>query len=254
MMTCARVRGFRERAPPEVTLEPKIIGTSRITLLALLIWAQFWFWGRWDNYIAFVAEKPSQLTAFDEKEARKQIEIRSGCQWRKDHKKVLEELCRRMNQNNIPENFVIEPYQIRLITKIIMQKPSGSVIKYRVRLEILPNRFYNLNCIKMSLSSLSSCILVNHQPMMGKSLKAVTKKSMPLMVRTWKQLRKSQLCTMESLLFWVVCYLLANSEPEPNQLAAKHLDLYRLGYSIFDTIFHLMGKLTDEAWMSLPEH
>lgn len=87
----------------------------------------------------------------------------------------------------------------------------------------------------MSLSSLSSCILVNHQTMMGKSLKEVTKKSMPLMVRTWKQLRKSQLCTVESHLFWVVCYLLANSEPEPNQLAAKHLDLYRLGYSISDS-------------------
>lgn len=79
----------------------------------------------------FCAEKP-QLTAFDEKEARKQIEIQSGCQWRKDHKKVLEELVRRMNQNNIPQSFAIGPYQICLITKIIMQKPSGSVIKYRV--------------------------------------------------------------------------------------------------------------------------
>ncbi|XP_029705375.1 MAX gene-associated protein isoform X2 [Takifugu rubripes] len=104
MMTCARVRGFRERAPPEVNLEPKII------------------------------EKPPQLTAFDEKEARKQIEIQSGCHWRKDRKKVLEELCRRMNQNNIPESFIIEPYQIRLITKIVMQKPSGSVIKYRLHI------------------------------------------------------------------------------------------------------------------------
>lgn len=44
MMTCARVRGFRERAPPEVTLEPKIIGTSEIILFILLMWAQFWFW------------------------------------------------------------------------------------------------------------------------------------------------------------------------------------------------------------------
>lgn len=71
-------------------------------------------------------------------EARKQIEIQSGCHWRKDRKKVLEELCRRMTQNNIPQSFVIEPYQIHLIAKILMQKPSGSVIKYRVGLEIFP--------------------------------------------------------------------------------------------------------------------
>lgn len=88
----------------------------------------------------FCAEKPSQLTAFDEKEARKQIEIQSGCQWKKDRKKVLEELCRRMSQNNIPQSFAIEPYQIQMITKIVMQKPSGSVVKYRVSWEILQTK------------------------------------------------------------------------------------------------------------------
>lgn len=44
-----------------------------------------------------------------------------------------------MNQNNIPQSFVIEPYQIQLITKIVMQKPSGSVVKYRVSLQVLPD-------------------------------------------------------------------------------------------------------------------
>lgn len=154
--------------------------------------------------------------AFDEKEARKQIEIQSGCEWRKDRKKVLEELCKRMNQNNIPQSFVIEPYQMQLITKIIMQKPSGSVVKYRVSLEVL--WCYSLNCClkrcffvtKMSILSIS-CISVNHPPTMEKNPKAVTRKNIPVMVRTWHQpRRKSQLCSMASHLFCVVCYLLAN--------------------------------------------
>lgn len=44
MMTCARVRAFKGRAPPEVSLEPKIIGTNQFKLFALLMWAQFWIW------------------------------------------------------------------------------------------------------------------------------------------------------------------------------------------------------------------
>lgn len=44
MMTCARVREFKGKAPPEVSLEPKIIGVSRFKLFTLLMWAQFWIW------------------------------------------------------------------------------------------------------------------------------------------------------------------------------------------------------------------
>ena len=45
--------------------------------------------------------------------------------------------------------------------------------------------------------------------------------------------KKSQLLRLESHLFCAVCYLLENWEPPPNQLGAKHRDLYRFGHVAF---------------------
>lgn len=103
----------------------------------------------------------------------------------------------------------------------------------------------------MFISSLS-CILVTHQPTMGKNLKAVTRKSAPVMLRTWKQTRKkrSRLCIMESHLFYVGCYLLANWEPQPNQLAAKQRDLYRFGHITFWYVISADGE-PEWTWVYL---
>lgn len=97
--------------------------------------------------------------------------------------------------------------------------------------------------------SFLSCILVNHQPRMGKNLKAATRKSSPVTVRTWKQMKKksSQLCSTASHLFCVVCCLLANWEPQPNRLAAKHRDLYRFGHVTFWCHFIWWGS-TEWTW------
>lgn len=69
-----------------------------------------------------------------EKEARKQIQIQSACDWSKDRKMVLDALCRRMNQNKLSQRFYIGPYRVRPLAKIFMQKPSGSIVTYRVGL------------------------------------------------------------------------------------------------------------------------
>lgn len=77
---------------------------------------------------------PAGKTASKETQARKQVEIQSACQWNKDRKMVLEALYRRMNQNRLSQRFCIGPYHIRPVTKIFMQKPSGSIVTYRVGL------------------------------------------------------------------------------------------------------------------------
>lgn len=76
-----------------------------------------------------LAENASSKTA-----VRKQVEIQSVCQWKQDRKKVLEALCRRMNQNKLTRRFYIGPYRIHPVTKIFMRKPSGSLLTYRVGL------------------------------------------------------------------------------------------------------------------------
>lgn len=108
----------------------------------------------------------------------------------------------------------------------------------------------------MSISSLS-CILVNHQPTMRKNLKEVTRKSTPVMGRTWKWTRKKkkkkkrQLCSMESLLFCAVCYQPADWELKLNQSAAKHRDWSRLGHTTFWPVLSAGGEPQGEresAW------
>lgn len=80
----------------------------------------------------YSTESTSQESS--EKDARKQIQIQSACEWGKDRKMVLDALCRRMSQNKLSQQFYIGPYRIRPLTKIFMRKPSGSIVTYRVGL------------------------------------------------------------------------------------------------------------------------
>ncbi|XP_071334903.1 MAX gene-associated protein isoform X4 [Trachinotus anak] len=137
MMTCARVREFNSKPPPEVTIEPKILDTSTPSNNTELQKTTH------DNlprhrYITVKTKKPVERTCQEstasETEARKQIQIQSACQWDKDHKMVLEALCQRMNQNKLTQRFYIGPYRICPVTKIFMQKPSGSIVTYRVHI------------------------------------------------------------------------------------------------------------------------
>ncbi|XP_069371108.1 MAX gene-associated protein isoform X2 [Paralichthys olivaceus] len=133
MMTCARVRGVNSKPPPKVTIEPKIPDAS----LAYTVMKQK---TTTDNLqgnhpSSFKkTEKPSQETIAGKKEAKNQIQIQSACQWKQDHKMVLEALCERMNQKRLSKRFRIGPYLICPLTKISMQKPSGSTVTYRVHI------------------------------------------------------------------------------------------------------------------------
>ncbi|XP_029352314.1 MAX gene-associated protein [Echeneis naucrates] len=135
MMTCARVREFNSIPPPEVTIEPKILHTSTPntnTKLQKITTEDL----RRQDYIT-ETKKAADGTcqeSTNETEARKQIQIHSACQWDKDRKMVLEALYQRMNQNKLSQRFYIGPYRIRPISKVYIQKPSGSIITYRVHI------------------------------------------------------------------------------------------------------------------------
>ncbi|XP_045917038.1 MAX gene-associated protein isoform X3 [Micropterus dolomieu] len=138
MMTCARVREFNSKPPPELTIEPKIPETSTPNTKAKLQETTT------DNLpkkynrtlltVKKAAENTSQGTKSNETQARKQIEIQSACQWDKDSKMVLEALCQRMNQNRLSQRFWVGPYHIRPVAKIFMRKPSGAMVTYRVHI------------------------------------------------------------------------------------------------------------------------
>ncbi|XP_077443255.1 MAX gene-associated protein [Stigmatopora argus] len=68
---------------------------------------------------------------------KKQIEIQSVCNWKEDRAMVLENLCTRLNQDNMSEPFNIGPYCIHPVTKIFIKKPAGSNLVYRVRISRL---------------------------------------------------------------------------------------------------------------------
>ncbi|TNN40165.1 MAX gene-associated protein [Liparis tanakae] len=137
LMTCARVREFNSQPPPELAMEPNILDVvSALNTRA-----------KPQKTTPDVAPKtspiplpvkkevrPCERTTSGEKEAKKQIEIQSACQWVKDRKMVLEALCQRMNQNRLSRRFGIGPYRVRPIAKIFMRKPSGSIVTYRLHI------------------------------------------------------------------------------------------------------------------------
>ncbi|KAM7395685.1 hypothetical protein PAMA_007111 [Pampus argenteus] len=127
-MTCARVREFNSKPPPELTIEPKILDTPNTAKKTTDDLPK-----KYSRTILSVEKSAGQM-ASNEAQARKQIEIQSACQWDKDRKTVLEALRRRMNENRLSQRFSIGPYRIRPVAKIFMRKPSGSIVTYRVHI------------------------------------------------------------------------------------------------------------------------
>ncbi|XP_065819878.1 MAX gene-associated protein [Labrus bergylta] len=137
MMTCARVRGYRSKTPPEVT-EPRIPDpetpnpteepqdTSSDNLQKHDLSS--------GKNVHESEETTSHGSTVREAGVKKKIEIQSVCQWDKDRKMILEALYGRMMQNRLSRRFYIGPYRIHPLTKISIRKPSGSVVTYRVKI------------------------------------------------------------------------------------------------------------------------
>ncbi|XP_053301535.1 MAX gene-associated protein [Pleuronectes platessa] len=110
-MTCARVREFKSRKQKTTTDNPQRNHASSVKK---------------------TARKMGKETT--ENEPRKQIQIESACQWKRDHKMVLGALSRRMNEKRLSQSFCIGPYLISPLTKISMPTDSGSIVTYRVHI------------------------------------------------------------------------------------------------------------------------
>ncbi|XP_024146356.1 MAX gene-associated protein, partial [Oryzias melastigma] len=129
-LTCARVRELNSKPPPQMSLESSLRSAAStpnppddggVTP---------------KHAPAIITKKNDEKSSRDgvEAKARKQIQIQSECEWKNDCKMVLEGLCDRMNQNRLKQPFYIGPYYVSPITKILMRKPSGSIITYRIRI------------------------------------------------------------------------------------------------------------------------
>ncbi|XP_071768542.2 MAX gene-associated protein, partial [Centroberyx gerrardi] len=137
MMTCARVREFNSKPPPQVTMQSKSPAalTPRTTTRPQKTT---------NNLpkqnpstiltIKNAAGKASLQAKSKETEPTKQVEIQSTCQWGKDRKMVLEGLCQRLKRDNLSPQFCVGPYLIRMVSKIYIKKASGSTITYKVHI------------------------------------------------------------------------------------------------------------------------
>ncbi|XP_074541561.1 uncharacterized protein mgab isoform X2 [Halichoeres trimaculatus] len=138
MMTCARVREFNSKSPAEVTKhlipntsaprsteKPQEMSANVLLKKCLMSFLN-----------AKKSGNKSQGPASDAVGVKKKIEIQSACSWDKDRRKILEVLYRRMNKDRLSHRFWIGPYRIRPIAKISMQKPTGTVITYRVNISL----------------------------------------------------------------------------------------------------------------------
>ncbi|KAF7656799.1 hypothetical protein LDENG_00035930 [Lucifuga dentata] len=135
MMTCARVRQFNSKPPPEVMDPEDLVMTPSVITATMQKNTQ----NRPKKYhrtlLTVKHEGKSSLGKQSVKtELRKQIEIQSACQWDKDSKMVLKALCIRMNQNRLSHRFSVGPYVICPLSKICVRKPSGSTVTYRVQI------------------------------------------------------------------------------------------------------------------------
>ncbi|KAM4529041.1 uncharacterized protein mgab [Fundulus diaphanus] len=130
MMTCARVREFNSLPPPVVTLDPGVF-QSKDKLAPQNDVKQ-------ENVAPAADQKPVKRPSLDADvaalKARKQIEIQSMCQWKMDSKMVLEGLWERMNQNRLHLRFYVGPYCICPVARVILKKPSGNLVIYRLRI------------------------------------------------------------------------------------------------------------------------
>ncbi|KAM9703863.1 uncharacterized protein mgab isoform 2-T3 [Menidia menidia] len=131
-LTCARVREFNSKPPPEVTLDTNtsaLIYSSNNTTPRKAAPNQ-----HHKLTTGQKAEKSSKKVEINEAEARKQIQIQSMCPWRKDRQMVLKGLCERMKQNRLHQHSYIGPYCIIPVAKVAMRKPSGSLVTYRIQI------------------------------------------------------------------------------------------------------------------------
>ncbi|XP_035990080.1 uncharacterized protein magl isoform X2 [Fundulus heteroclitus] len=130
MMTCARVREFNSLPPPVVTLDPGGFQSKDKPAPQNDV--------KQENVAPATDQKPVKRPSLDADvaalKARKQIEIQSMCQWKTDSKMVLEGLWERMNQNQLHLRFYVGPYCICPVARVILKKPSGNLIIYRLRI------------------------------------------------------------------------------------------------------------------------
>ncbi|KAM6992388.1 uncharacterized protein mgab [Tautogolabrus adspersus] len=137
MMTCARVRGYSSKPPPEVT-EPRIPDPETPSPAEEPEDTSSDNLQRHDLSSVMNVHKSEETTSHGstvrEAGVKKKIEIQSVCQWDKDRKVILEALYGRMMQNRLSRRFYIGPYRIHPLAKISIRKPSGSVVTYRVQI------------------------------------------------------------------------------------------------------------------------
>ncbi|KAM9355013.1 uncharacterized protein mgab [Pholidichthys leucotaenia] len=134
LMTCARVREFNRKPPPEVKIEPKIfaqVTATNVTSQQKINSEP----KKTPNMILTVektAEKSSQETESAESKIKRQIQIESACNWENDHKMILGALCQHITKDQPSECFTIGSYCISPISRIMIQKQNGSELIYKV--------------------------------------------------------------------------------------------------------------------------
>uniref|UniRef100_A0A1A8ADL6 Uncharacterized protein n=2 Tax=Nothobranchius TaxID=28779 RepID=A0A1A8ADL6_NOTFU len=135
-LTCARVREFRSKSPPQLTLGSDVDAAVSKPDATPQSSAQ----NPPKQKDASVTtdqkaeEKPQQRKTFNETEAKKQIQINSLCEWKKDRRMVLDGLYKRLKQNRLHQQFCVGPYCISPVAKIVLQKPSGSIVTFRIQI------------------------------------------------------------------------------------------------------------------------
>ncbi|XP_029532221.2 MAX gene-associated protein-like [Oncorhynchus nerka] len=134
MMTCARVREFNSKPPPQV-LPPQvhlfkdnnssIIPSSRKKMIAAILSPP-------NKPVVRVKSPSTQAKKPKVPEPTRQLEIQSECNWDQHRKLVLGVLCRRMTQNRLSEPFNIGPYHVRLLSNTHKRKAESTIIIFKV--------------------------------------------------------------------------------------------------------------------------
>ncbi|XP_028296033.1 MAX gene-associated protein isoform X2 [Gouania willdenowi] len=136
MMTCARVREFNSKPPPELTIEPKMVAppTSTPKVKTEDTMDTQPKDDTKNQPVIQKSEKTSPGAGYNVNKARTKIQILSTCSWDEDRIMVLKALCERMSQNRLDKDFYIGPYCVNPINKVLIQKPNGKLVTYRVRI------------------------------------------------------------------------------------------------------------------------
>ncbi|XP_034143794.1 MAX gene-associated protein isoform X2 [Esox lucius] len=164
MMTCARVREFNSKPPPQVQPPQACLfnesysfvipssGTKKIAAI-LSPPNKSVVLGKSPPTQAKKAKgpeptrpkevvpgksPPTQAKKTKGPEPTRQLEIQSECNWDQHRKLVLGVLCKRMTQNRLTEPFNIGPYHVRLLSNTSMRKPEGTIIIFKVCISKVP--------------------------------------------------------------------------------------------------------------------